>query len=252
MRAARAAFVVVVVMATLAARPSVVEAQVILPEEAKLYRSPQHFGFELRFGPYRPNVDSEFNRADRHPYQTFFGSGSHLMTQLEFDYQFFRRMGSLAVGATVGYFSVSGTNPAKNGSGNTADSSNFQIIPFSVSAVYRFDYFFQERRFPLVPYGKLGLDYALWRVNDANDEIATDASGGRARGGVPGWHVAAGLSLVLDFIDPDGARSFDDELGVNHTHLFVEFSHADISGLGASNKIHLGDDTWMAGLLFEF
>jgi len=41
-------------------------------------------------------------------------------------------------------------------------------------------------------------------------------------------------------------------VGVNHTHLFFEFSHADISGLGQPNKIHLGDTTWSLGLLFEF
>ena len=249
-RALGAPLAFLLLTAALATRPSLAVAQPMLPDEAKKYRSPQNFAFELRFGPYRPDIDSEFSNG-RTPYKDFFG-GRKLMSQIELDYQFFHRVGSLAVGAGVGYFSATAHSPASDGSGSTADTSNLQIIPFSLSAVYRFDYLYERRQVPLVPYGKLGLDYGLWRVNDGNDQIAVDARGGHARGGVLGWHAAAGLSLVLDFLDPDAARAFDDELGVNHTHLFVEFSHADISGLGEANKIHLGDTTWSLGILFEF
>lgn len=232
------------------ARATPARAQAFTPEEARQFRSPQHFAFELKFGPYRPDIDSEFS-SGRKPYDSFF-HGRHLLSQLEFDWQFFRRYGSLAAGVGVGYFSTTGANPAVNTTGLTADTSNLRIIPFSLSLVYRLDYFFQERQIPLVPYGKIGFDYALWRVLDANDNVASDTLGGHGSGGVRGWHAAAGLSVVLDFIDPDGARAFDDEMGVNHTHLFFEFSHSDISGLGQPNKIHLGDTTWSLGLLFEF
>ena len=241
---------VLVAGAFIAGRSSLAAAQSFTPEEARQFRSPQHFAFELRFGPYRPDIDSEFS-SGRTPYASFF-HGRHLMTQIEFDWQFFRRYGSLAAGLGVGYFTTTGNNPSVKTVGLSADTSNLRLIPFSLSLVYRFDYLFQERQIPLVPYAKAGFDYSLWRILDANGEVATDPLGGSGAGGVFGWHAAVGLSLVLDFIDPDAARSFDDELGVNHTHLFFEFSHADISGLGESNKIHLGDTTWSLGILFEF
>ena len=76
--------------------------------------------------------------------------------------------------------------------------------------------------------------------------------GGRGRGGTLGWHAAAGLALVLDFLDPEAARDFDDEMGVNHTALVFEYTHADISGLGRSDRLHVGDTTWSLGLMFEF
>jgi hypothetical protein len=250
-RNVRAALAGLLVLGTVAGVNRAALAQRMLPEEAKLYRSPQRFAFELRFGPYRPDIDSEFG-GNRHPYADFYGSGRKLLMQAELDYQFFRKFGSLAIGGGLGYFSATAKNPATNGTGLTADSTNLQIIPLSASLVYRFDYLFERRQIPVVPYGKLGLDYAIWRVNDANDQIASDGRGGSGRGGVRGWHAALGVSLVLDFLDPDSAKAFDDEMGVNHTHLFVEFSHADISGLGQANKIHLGDTTWVAGLLFEF
>ena len=61
-----------------------------------------------------------------------------------------------------------------------------------------------------------------------------------------------GVSLILDFFDRNGANQFDQELGVNHTHLFFEYGHIDASGLGQSNRLHVGDTTWTAGLMFEF
>ena len=86
------------------------------------------------------------------------------------------------------------------------------------------------------PYGKLGLDYAYWQITDGNGDIATDGTGGHGRGGTLGWHAAAGLALVLDFFDPEAARDFDSDLGVNHTALMFEYTHADISGLGQANR----------------
>jgi len=220
------------------------------------YKSPQLFAFELKFGPYRPDVDSEFASSGpnaRSPYKDFFGNGRHLMTQIEFDWQVFHKMGSLAVGAGIGYFSVTGTAPLGNGTGlPSGDSSGFKVVPFSLSAIYRFDYLLETRKIPLVPYGKLGLDYAYWQITDGNGDIAQDAMGNSGRGGTLGWHVAGGLALVLDFLDPDAARDFDADLGVNHTALCFEYNHADISGLGASGRLHVGDTTWSLGVLLEF
>jgi hypothetical protein len=241
-------------IATAAARPAA--AQTILEGEGieppHRYHSPRNFAFQLSFGPYRPNVDSEF-KSGRHPYQDFFGSGGDLLSQIEFDYQVFHRMGTLAIGVGVGYFHTSGLAPLADRSGNlSGDQSNMAIVPASLSAVYRFDYFLEQNDFPLVPYAKLGLDYAYWQITDGNGEIAGDSLGGHGRGGTAGWHAAGGLALVLDMFDPDAARSFDGDLGVNHTALIIEYGHYDISGLGQSNRLHVGDTTWTLGLLFEF
>jgi hypothetical protein len=214
--------------------------------------SPQNFAFQLSFGPYRPNVDSEFN-SGRQPYQEYFGSGSKLLSQAEFDFELLHQVGTLALGLGFSYFQVSGPSPIAGPTTQlSGDRSSLTVIPFSVSAIYRFDYYLKRKNFPLVPYGKLGLDYAYWQITDGNGEIATDGRGGRARGGTAGWHAAAGVELVLDMLDPDAARTFDMEMGVNHTALVFEYGHADISGLGAADKLHVGDDTWLLGILLEF
>ncbi len=230
--------------------PMMAQAQVIQGQNDR-YKSPQHFALELRFGPYKPDIDSEFG-GQRTPYQDFFGSGNHLMTQMEFDYQVIRHAGSLGVGLGVGYFSESGHNRAAGTGDLTADTSSLKLIPFSLSAVYRFDLALERWGVPVVPYGKLGLDYAIWSISNGNGDVPDDPAGGVGRGGTWGWHAAVGLSLVLDFLDPAAAHQFDVESGVNHTHLFVELGRWDISGLGGANKLHVGDTTWLTGLLFEF
>lgn len=216
--------------------------------------SPQHFAFELKFGPYRPDIDSEFSGASgRHPYQDFFGSSRRLMTNMEFDYELLRHVGTVAIGLGLGYFKETANNLAADGTGNTtADTSSLRLLPFSLSAIYRFDLPYERLRIPLVPYGKLGLDYVYWTITNGNGEVPNDPTGGSGQGGTLGWHATAGLSLVLDVFDQDAAHRFDEEMGVNHTAVFFEFNYLDASGLGASNRLHVGDATWNAGIMFEF
>jgi hypothetical protein len=224
-----------------------------VPERHR-YASPQNFAFELKFGPYKPDIDSEFvDRGGRTPYADFFGNGNHLMSQIEFDWQFFHKFGSIGLGVGAGFFQVSGPAPKGDGTGVlSGDTSRLRIAPFSLSAVYRFDYLLDKKDFPLVPYGKAGVDWAYWSITDGNGEIAHDGAGGVGQGGTTGWHVTAGAALVLDFFDPDAAREFDADMGVNHTAITFEYTHADLSGLGQANRLHVGDTTWSLGLLLEF
>ena len=188
----------------------------------------------------------------RTPYADYFGSGQHLLIRTELDYQFLHRFGSLGAGIGLGYFSVTGTAPVANGTGlPSGDQSQLKVVPVSLSAVYRFDYLLDNRNIPLVPFGKLGLDWAYWQITDGNGNIA-EANGDKGRGGTFGWHAAAGLALMLDFIDPDAARDFDQDMGVNHTGLTFEYYHSDISGLGQSGRLHVGDNNWTLGLVLEF
>lgn len=250
MRALGASMLAAIVVSLLG--PGSSRAQIMTTERGH-QASPQHFALELRFGPYKPDVDSEFAGTKRTPgpYQSFFGSKRRLMMQLEFDYQIIRHVGSLGIGLSTGYFKETAANVDQKGM-TTQDSSSLRLIPFALSAVYRFDLAYERTGIPLVPYGKLGLDYVFWSVENGNSEVPEDASGGRGAGGTLGWHAAVGLSLVLDFFDQNGANQFDEEMGINHTHLFFEYGHIDVSGLGQANRLHVGDDTWTAGMMFEF
>jgi hypothetical protein len=223
----------------------------INPQPMGHYHSPKHFTVQLTFGPYRPDVDSEF--STRTPYADYFTNDRHLLSQVEAAYEIWQKIGTVSLGLSAGYFTVSGPAPNADHSGTlSADKSTLMVVPVSVSAIYRFDYYLVRDDFPLVPHAKLGLDWDYWQITDGNGEIAIDSMGGRGRGATLGWHAAAGLAVVIDKLDPDAAKDFDTELGVNHSALVFEYGHYDVSGLGQSDRLHVGDTTWTLGLWFEF
>jgi hypothetical protein len=236
------------------APPATAQAQDILRDRQN-YRSPQSWALELRFGPYSPEVDREFGQAAT-PHRDFFGTKPRLMSQLEIDWQFFQMFGTAAVGASVGFFRESARAFVQPAAGQpleerSGDRTRFSLVPLSVLLVYRMDQAARVWNIPLVPYVKVGLNYTIWSVYDGNGNVArAEAPGGRGRGGTPGWQAAAGISFLLDVIDPSAARELDSETGINHTYVFVEA--AKVSSFGGKGRLEVGDTTWLAGLLFEF
>jgi hypothetical protein len=208
--------------------------------------SPKSWNLELRFGPYRPDVDSEFAaRGDSaRPYQQVFGSGNHLMSGLELDRQVWQRQGTLAVGVGLSYFRVSAASLAADLQTRTGDETALRLIPLSVSAVYRASMIPERTKLPLAPYAKLGLDATLWSMSETSQTASVD-------GVSYGWHAAAGVALLLDVVDPDGAHDLDMETGINHSSAFFEVLYAS-TGLGFGGpQLHVGDATWLAGLMLE-
>ena len=202
-------------------------------DQPESYRTPKEWAFEARFGPYRPNVDSEFSgTTGATPYKTMFGGKRHLMSQIEFDWQFFQAFGSLAAGAVIGYYNESAKAFTANLTGGcvldpkttgacerSGDTTTLRLIPLAALLVYRWDVAAVQWKIPLVPYGKLGLNYTLWQVNDGNGNVPS-YRGGHGSGGTLGWQAAAGVALQLDFLDPDSTRSLDMETGINHSYVF--------------------------------
>ena len=226
--------------------------------DSQRYRSAKNWAMELHLGPYRPDVDSEFGQLppEDRPHHRYFGSKRRLLFRAGLDYQIFKAFGSLAVGVSVGYTKekakafvarAQGTRDVPSG-----DSTELMMIPTTLSLVYRFDVLALRWKVPVVPYARAGLDWVYWSISNGDGAVAKHGSDGRGRGGTTGFHGAVGLALVLDALDPGSAQKFDAETGINHTYLFGELRHAQINGLGVSNRLHVGDTTWSAGLLFEF
>src|SRR5262249_13618963 len=56
--------------------------------EPRQYETPQRFAFELRFGPYRPDIDDPF--PGQKPYENVFGTDHRVAVGFEFDWQAMR------------------------------------------------------------------------------------------------------------------------------------------------------------------
>jgi hypothetical protein len=227
----------------------------ILSPTHRNYESPQNFMLELRFGPYRPDVDSDPTLHGT-PYNDVFGSPEHFMMAAEFDWQAYRipHVGTIGPGISFGRVSIGRqaqlATPTASGITTASEDTNLEIFPMTLVGVFRFDMPMREARIPLVPYVKAGLGYALWR--GYNDTGTTVVNGVSAKGHTLGTDIAVGLAFNLNVLDEYTARNFDERMGVNHTYLYAEYYSLDLTGIGQSSALRVGNSSWCAGLAFEF
>lgn len=227
-------------------------AQLVTTEDS--YQSPQRWMIEIKFGPYAPNIDSEFSGGET-AFGHIFGDGEDLMIKGELDLELWRGFGTVAIGGVFGYYSTSAAAYQDNGSDTspststttTGSETSLTLLPMSLLAIYRFDWPAEKWRFPIVPFVKFGVNYTIWWIN-IDDNTAT-YNGDEASGGTFGWQLNVGGALQLDILEPSAAKTLDVELGINHTYLFFEMVH--VGKLGG-DKLDVGDTTWNGGIAFEF
>ena len=120
-----------------------------------------------------------------------------------------------------------------------------------VVAVLRADVFLRELRFPIVPYAKAGIGYALWVASNSGG-VSQGVNGLSGRGHTFGTNFTIGAAFALDALDPHAARELDESTGINHTYLFAEYMMLDLNGLGQSSALYVGTRSPEFGLAFEF
>jgi len=216
------------------------------------WESPQNFALELRFGPYRPDIDEDFPQAK--PFEAAFGSKRRLYVGLEFDWQMLRipYLGTLGPGIGIGYTHMSGNTRLSSTGAASAEKTTLGILPMYAVGVLRVDVLARETVIPLVGYGKVGVGHALWWTgSDLGPSRGSDGKIGR--GSTSGMHYAFGGMLLLDAFEPSSAITLDNEMGINHSYLFFEWMVSNLDGFGAApgTKMRVGTNTWVAGLAFE-
>lgn len=211
-------------------------------------RSGQTVAFEARFGPYRPGVD---HALPGHPYKDIFGDSTRWQVGFEVDWQAFRIPRTLSLGPGLGWaFTQSSAKaPLTSGDGLSAENTTLAVMPMHLVAALRVDWLADHTVFPLVPYAKAGLGYALWWSNIGDS--ATRVDGQVGKGSSYGYVVAVGMMLRLDPLDPQTAATADASLGINHSGLFIEYFKSNLNGFGSATTMEVGTSTWVAGLVLE-
>jgi hypothetical protein len=238
--------------------------------------APVHWDFEIKFGPYVPAVDSEFDLADGEvgPFEQMFGDGPFLMSGMTLDYYFLYPAGQLGLTGSLGFMTKSARAFQVDDSGDvvtnddgvpiraSGDSNKFRLIPMSLGVVYRYTQLDDLYHIMVVPYGRFGLSYYAWWVTAPSGDIAEvptsdcpdleDCTGDKARGGSLGWQATGGLALRLERIDREAEVALRTELGIEHAGFMVEYTYAVVDGFGSDKKLSVGDSTWFGGINFEF
>ncbi|WP_437667270.1 MXAN_2562 family outer membrane beta-barrel protein [Sorangium sp. So ce1182] len=215
------------------------------------FGSPQSFAFELRFGPYSPEVDEEEALAGAAPYRTTFGDVQQFYFGLELDWLPLRvpYVGLIGPGVGWGYTSKSTGAFAAGTTTKTDEQTSLTVMPMHLSAVARFDELMRRTGIPIVPYAKAGLGMGLWY--SVSGPRAANVDGVRGEGITWGTHLALGGALALNWLDRRSSSQLDESTGINHTYLFGEWMYANLDGLGSSPQMHVGTSTWVLGLALD-
>jgi hypothetical protein len=218
-------------------------------EEEATYETRQDAAFELRFGPYLPNVDDEFGGSG--PFERFFGDENRYLFGFEADWQLLRipHVGTLGPGVGWGIVSMDGKTFRSNGDA-AEQTTSLSIMPMYGVGVLRVDVLARETPIPLAAHAKLGLGYALWWTDDGLG-LSRDAQGVTGEGASYGYQGAIGLDLLLDTFDRVGARDLDSTFGVNNSYFFFEWYYSNLDGFGSGDQMQVGTSTWMLGITLE-
>lgn len=213
------------------------------------YRSDQTFAFELRLGPYRPDIDSEFNGGAT-PFRDMFGTGESIFIGVEIDWQALRipYLGTLGPGLGWGIVRYGGNARFASDGGESKQPTSIWIMPMYAVAVLRADVFAQEFGIPIVPYGKLGVNWAMWEAGDAGSVSSVGDVAGQ--GLEYGYQFQLGAMLHLNFFAPQAALDLDNTSGVNNAYLYLEWLKSDADSFGKG--LQTGTSTWMTGLALEY
>jgi hypothetical protein len=199
--------------------------------------SPKWGTFEFRLASYRPDIDSEFNGA-KTPYAVVFGKDRALFPKVLVSYTLFDRFVQADVGLGTGWFRAKGKGQYVvpfNGSSVSPDNTTFSIIPATLALTVRVDGVAERWPVPIDVYGRAALERYNWLVTDGSGSVSK-------KGATNGWSIAAGVGLLLDFIDPMLGRELDADSGINHTWLYFEVEKSRVDDFGSKKSWNLSDE----------
>lgn len=236
--------------------------------------APPSWGLEFRAGPYMPRASSD--KTAREYFKLLHTSGGDrslfknrpLMKNLVINYYLDATYGLAGVQLTAGHWRTKGaartcstdTVHALCNADTVFESTRgstpiaFTVLPIGVGGIFRMDLLKNQYAIPLVPYAVLGLDYYFWwATTNGKTARATDANGKtqRAAGGTMGLHGSLGLSLNLDWLEPETARRGRRTTGIADSYLYAEVSQLLGDGFGGK-RFDMSATLVTAGLAIDF
>jgi hypothetical protein len=198
--------------------------------------------FALRAGPYLPE-DLLRNSNSPFLFEDLYGDSPGVMYNVDWEYQplHHKYIGNLGIGLSGGFYRKMGKALKEDGT-QSAQEIALMILPASADITYRMELWADQ---PVVPYAGAGLDY--WYFSETKQGSSDSVSGAKK-----GWHWRAGGELLLDVFDERSAGALDSNWGINNTYIFGEYRSIKVNNFGSGTGFDFSDNTWFAGLLFEY
>jgi hypothetical protein len=217
---------------------------------------PWHFYFEIRFGPYWPEVDEEFGGSG--PYEQTFGKKPRFYFGIELDWLplHIPYVASIGPGFGWGYSRSKGRPLDDAGAPVQEADTSLWVMPMHASAIVRFDGPLRRWRVPIVPYAKIGFGFGIWSAGGptGTSQVPSDDPDKptKGRGNSMGMHLALGGAISLNSFDPSSAIQLRESTGIRYVNLWGEWMWANLDGVGSRPQMHIGSSTVVVGLAVDF
>ncbi len=191
---------------------------------------PRTMNIQLRYGP----------TTLAEPYiEQIYGDDTEI---LWFEYGYASRFVDANIG--LGFFQELGF--LQTDDGRISDEHDmFTMFPLALTVTGRLDLLDEQ---PIVPFGRIGLDYWMWRENWYVADPTTTES--ERTGGKYGWHYGGGLLLLLDVLDRRAASRLEATTGINDTYIAAEYRQTNL--VHGDQQVNLSSSELTFGLKFDF
>lgn len=146
--------------------------------------------------------------------------------------------------AGIGFYQELGFLPTETGEASV-EHDMLTLVPLTLSGTLRLDFFHEQ---VLVPFGRIGGDYVMWRENWYVYEGSTEESA--RKGAKLGWHWAAGGMILLDGLDEKASSRLEATAGIDDTYLVVEYRRTQLPK--GENVLLLSAEQLNFGVKFDF
>ncbi len=145
---------------------------------------------------------------------------------------------NLGINLNIGYAQKLGYARGELTGETSGEKLRLILVPIQLELNYRFD-FLEEQL--LVPSVSVGGDWWYYKEHKYEEK---DVEGDKS-----GWHAGAGLSILLDRIDPTTRFTLQDEFGIENVFLHLEVRWC---WLESGDGLDLSGVGYSAGLLIEY
>ncbi len=207
--------------------PTVALAADLEPEQT-------HWSVEVKGGLFYPDFED---------WSTFYGSNRTWQAAGAVGYKLFRQ---LEVGVEGGMMRDNGRAVAPT-TGVMTGTVEYSLWPLNVYVLGRA--VFSENQW-IVPYAGGGWTRMFYREKIEGQ--------GTSKGSADGYHVRAGIQLLLDNLDPSASNNLFMDFGIRHTYLIFEVEYTRVmaetqaTASASGREVNIGGTSYLGGFLFEF
>jgi hypothetical protein len=218
----------------------------------EIKRSPRDYFLTIKFGSYKPehlraiwdndtpDDDSDDVAVD---YTEIYPDREQFIGLLDAAWTPITKYTTLGIGGGFGVSYAEG-KALRVGYGGFEETENrvtFVLVPMHLSLFWNLQFWEKQ---PVIPGFSVGYDAWFWNEDKAEGD-------GKGNGFRQGWHAAASLWFLLDWLEPTHATRLDNDYGINHTYLVAEYRYSAINGFG-NRGFDFTDHTFSGGLGFAF